>query len=239
MAALVFPPCLVAHVRAGYDSGEQDDLDEEPEPAAGFLAGVHVAAALALGGAVLAGGGLVQGAVGAGGGVVEVLGLDADDVVVVAQLAGLGAEAEVGDGGDGRGLVGLEAQLPLVLGLVLELELEALVLPVREARFGGDGIGADPARRAAHELALLAVVGLVVHLLAVADDCHDVGEDGSGAVVLVGIDEDAEALELVYGAKDRTGHCSLLGEPHGKAVSVQVTFAVELEFDFDLEGGVS
>lgn len=75
---------------------------------------------------------------------VEVVCLDRDDVEVVAQFAGLGAEAEVGDRGDGDGAV-LEAEGPQVVGLVLEFEFEGLVLEVGEAGFGGDGCASDTA----------------------------------------------------------------------------------------------
>ena len=73
---------------------------------------------------------------------VEVVGLDGHDVVVVAQLAGLGGEAEVGDRGDGDvGVRGIqrEAVVPGVLRLVLQVQGQGLVLEVGQAGFGGDG----------------------------------------------------------------------------------------------------
>jgi hypothetical protein len=55
--------------------------------------------------------------------------VDGDDVVVVCELAGLGGEAEVGDGRDFE--VGdFEALRPFVVGFVLELEAEVFVLEV-------------------------------------------------------------------------------------------------------------
>jgi hypothetical protein len=90
------------------------------------------------------------------------------------------------------------------------------------------------AYRAAGDLVRLAVVVLVVDGLAVAVHGHDVGEDGAGAVVLVRVDEDAQALELVGVAKDGPWLRALLGEPHGEAVAVEVALAMDLEFDRDL-----
>jgi hypothetical protein len=57
--------------------------------------------------------------------VVEVLGLDGDDVVVVAELAGLGGEAEICDGGDGDVCFWSgegEAVCPGAFGFVVEVE---------------------------------------------------------------------------------------------------------------------
>lgn len=65
---------------------------------------------------------------GAGGGVapdaVQVLSSDRNDVVVVAQLASFGREAQVGNGRDGDiglGSVQSEAVGPGVLGLILQV----------------------------------------------------------------------------------------------------------------------
>jgi hypothetical protein len=57
--------------------------------------------------------------------------------VVVGELAGLSAEAEVCDGRDFE-VLDLEALGPFVFGLVLEIELEGLVGEVGEASFGGN-----------------------------------------------------------------------------------------------------
>ncbi len=88
--------------------------------------------------------------------------------------------------------------------------------------------------RAACHLVRLAIVVLVVWRLAVAVHGHDVGEDGARAVVLVGVDEDTEALELVSVAKDRPWLRALLGEPNGEAVAVEVALAMDLELNRDL-----
>lgn len=54
---------------------------------------------------------------------VQVLGLDGDDVEVVTQFAGLGAEAEICYRGDCDRAV-LEAQRPQLFGFVLQFQLE-------------------------------------------------------------------------------------------------------------------
>jgi hypothetical protein len=127
----------VADVGAGEGQTEQDKLDQEPGPAAALPVPRHAARGLArLGGA--GAGGL------AGVALVQVLCLDGDDVEVVAQLASLGAEAEVRDGRDLE--VGdLEAGRVFVLGLVLQLELQERVGKVGQTGLGGDLGVADAA----------------------------------------------------------------------------------------------
>lgn len=124
--------------------------------------------------------------------------------MVVAQLARFGAEAKVGDVGDRWGLVGLKAQQPVVFLLVLQLQLQLLVLEVRQAELGWDRSVTDSTRRATCEFLRFAVRVFVVGSLSVADHCHHVGKDCAGSVVLVGVDEDAQALEVVDAAKDRS-----------------------------------
>lgn len=66
--------------------------------------------------------------------------------MVVAQLAGLGGEAQVCDGGDGDvGILSgkIEALGPCVFALVLQLQGQRLVLEVGKAGFGGDGRTAE------------------------------------------------------------------------------------------------
>ena len=88
--------------------------------------------------------------------------------------------------------------------------------------------------RAARNFVGLAIVVLVVLGLAVTVHGHDVREHCAGAVVLVGVDEDTEALEVVGVAKDRSWLRALLGEPHGKAVAVEVALTMDLELESDL-----
>jgi hypothetical protein len=172
--------------------------------------------------------------------------------VVVVELARFGGEAEVGDG---RRLVvcDFEAGRPFVLGLVLQVEFEGLVGEVGEAGFGGELGVADAAGlkvlaisftsrvlwkkgtyRATGKLVCLAVVVLVVCSLPVTIHSHDVGKHCAGAVVLVCIEEDTEALELVGRTEDVALGGALLGEPHCEAVAIQVALAANLELYLNL-----
>lgn len=154
--------------------------------------------------------------------------------MVVAQLARLGGETEVRNVGDRGGRLDVEALRPLVLVLVLELELELLVLEVGEAELGGGRRVAETPGRAPCQLDVLAVVVLVVALLTVAVHRHNIGEDHSGAVVLVSVDKDTQTLESIGAAKDRAAGGALLGDPHGKSVAIELVLAGDLELDFNL-----
>jgi hypothetical protein len=66
--------------------------------------------------------------------------LQRDNVVIIVQLARLGAEAQVGNGGERNG-AGFEAGSPYLGFLVLELYFQRLFLVVSEANFGGNGCG--------------------------------------------------------------------------------------------------
>ncbi|KAI6755059.1 hypothetical protein HG531_004165 [Fusarium graminearum] len=156
---------------------------------------------------------------------VQVLGSDGDDIVVVAKLTSLGSETDVGDVGNSRGILKIKACLPLILNLVLEFQLELLVLEVGKAQLGGDACMSDAARRAASELSVLSVVGLVVRGLAITIHGHNIGEDDTGTVVLVGINEDSEALEVVGSAKDSSLLRTLAGNPHSKTVAIELVLA--------------
>lgn len=100
-----------------------------------------------------------------------------------------------------------------------------------------DGRSEDCTYGATSQLVGLSVVRLVVRGLSVAHHGHNVGEGGSGAVVLVGVEEDTQALEVIRRAEDRTLGGALFGEPHGKPIAVQVAVAVDFELDLDLESG--
>ena len=63
---------------------------------------------------------------------------------------------------------------------------------------------------------------------------HYVGEYDTGSLVLVCIDEDTEAFELVGGAEDRARGSALFGKPDGHAIAMEVALAVDLEFHFNL-----
>lgn len=61
---------------------------------------------------------------------------------------------------------------------------------------------------------------LVVASLAITHHGHDVGKGHSRAVILVSIKEDAEALEVIRGAKNRALSSTLLCEPQGESIPV-------------------
>lgn len=218
----------VTNIRTTNSKEEEDNLGKEPCPATALLP-TNVAAAAAL----LARGGAVDGArLG-----IQVIRLDGDNVVVVAQLARLGAEAEVGNVGNLRRAIDVEAADPVVLVLVLQVELEVLVLKVRQAHLGGHAGVADPARRAARQLAVLAVIVLVVRLGPVSVHRHDVGEHDAGAVVLVRVDKDAQPVEPVGAAKHGADLPALPRDPHGEPVAKQLVLAGNLELDLNLPVG--
>lgn len=75
---------------------------------------------------------------------------------------------------------------------------------------------------------------LVVRGLSVAHHGHDIRERDTRTVVLVGIEENTETLELVCRSEDGTLRGALLGEPESEAIAVQVALAVELKLQFDL-----
>lgn len=81
----------------------------------------------------------------------------------------------------------------------------------------------------------LAIVRLVVARLAIAHHGHNVGERRAGAVVLVRVEEDAQTFKVIRGPKDRALRRALLGEPHGKPITVQIPLAMDIELDFDLQ----
>lgn len=75
---------------------------------------------------------------------------------------------------------------------------------------------------------------LVVGSLAIAHHSHDIWERRAGTVVLVGVEEDSEALEVIRRSKNRTRHGALFGKPHREPITVQITLPVNLEFNLDL-----
>lgn len=221
------PVRRVSHIRAADNQEEEDNLHEEPRPAATALLGLPVLVA------TLAAGRRLTAAPADSRASVQVLGPDGDDVVVVAQLARLGAESKVGNVGDRGWLLRLEAQLPVVLILVLQLELQLLVLEVGQAQLGRCVRVSDSTCRAACQFRVLAVVGLVVWCLSVAEHGHDIGEDDARSIVLVRVHEDAETLKVVRVPKNIALHATLAGHPHSEAIAVQLVLARDLEFNFD------
>lgn len=90
------------------------------------------------------------------------------------------------------------------------------------------------AYRTSSDLIGLAVIVLIIGGLSVAAHGHDVGEHGAWAVVLVCVEEETEALELVRVAEDVAWLGALLGEPHGKTVTVEVALAGDFELEYNL-----
>lgn len=207
----------VAHVCTAAGKEEQDDLGEEPSPAAALLGNVTLDVSALV---------VRSRSVGrAAGAVVQVLGGNRDDVVVVAEFAGFRAESKVGDVGDLGRVVDLEAGCPLIFFLVLEVEFELLVLDIGETHLGGNAGVSNATSRATCQLRLLTIVVLVVGSVSVAKHGHDVGEDNTRAVVLVRVDKDSEAFESISRAKDRAHLTTLLGDPHGEAIAVELVLS--------------
>ena len=131
----------VPNIASNNHSEEQNSLEQEPSPAALLLTALDATSVTALARA-----GTAATAAAAATNAVQVLGLDGDDVVVVAELTSLGREAQVGDRGDGNVVLGggqLEAGDPAVLGLVLQVQGQGLVLEVSQAGLGRDGCATE------------------------------------------------------------------------------------------------
>lgn len=94
---LVCSPRRVANIASSNNQEEEYDLHEEPCPATARLWWRRFPSSSATRGGAA---GRLRG--------VEILGVDGDDIVVVAQLARLSAEAEIRNLGNGWGFVGLE-----------------------------------------------------------------------------------------------------------------------------------
>ena len=232
MALKLCPVRRITNIRSSKHKEEEDNLGKEPSPAAALAASSTATTNTAT---VAAAALLARRRAGSRARLsVEVIRTNGNNVVVVAELARLGTEAEIRNVGNRRRALDVEAVDPLVLVLVLQVQLEVLVLEVREAHLGRDAGMADAAGRAASELAVLAVVVLVVRLLAVAVHRHDVGEHDSRSVVLVRVDKDAQAVKVVDAAKDGAKLAALLGNPHGEAVAKELVLSGDLELDFNL-----
>jgi hypothetical protein len=170
--------------------------------------------------------------------------------VVVGELTGFGRETQVCDRGDFE--VGdFKTHGPFVFGLVLEFKAKELLLEVREAGFCCNlrvtnatglvhllvcisSILLGCSHRASSKLVGLAVIVLVVCRVSITVHSHDIGEHGAWAVVLVGVEEETETFKLVGVTKDISWLRALLGEPHGKAVAVEISLSMDLELKHDL-----
>lgn len=88
--------------------------------------------------------------------------------------------------------------------------------------------------RAARNLILLPIMIFVVFDGGVPHHGHDIRKHYPRSLVLVRIDKDSKAFEVVGRAKDSSGCCSLFGEPDGHPIAVEIPLAVDLELDFYL-----
>lgn len=167
-------------------------------------------------------------------GIVQIICVDADDVVVVAQFTRFGRKSKIGYGWDSRWFESFKAEFPLILLLVLEFEFEGFVLEISEFGFSWDIRIAETPCGTAHIFLIFAIVAFVVGSVAIADHGHYVGEDSARTIVLVGVKEDTETFEFVNGAEDVALDAALFGEPHGEPITVKVALTMDLEFDFDL-----
>lgn len=77
---------------------------------------------------------------------------------------------------------------------------------------------------------------LVVGGLPITHHGHDVREGDTGAVVLIGVKEDAETLEFICRTEDGALRGTLLGEPERKPIAMQVAGTVDLELELNLAG---
>jgi hypothetical protein len=93
----------------------------------------------------------------------------------------------------------------------------------------------DPcAYRAPSQFLILSIRILVILRLPITEHGHNVGKYHSRAVVLVGIEEDAQSFELIDGAEDGSFKSPLLGYPQSHAIAMEIASSMNLELDFNL-----
>lgn len=63
---------------------------------------------------------------------------------------------------------------------------------------------------------------------------HDVWKNYAWAVVLVGIKENSQSLEFVNGPENRASKSSLLRDPHGHPIAVEVSCSMNFELELNL-----
>lgn len=63
---------------------------------------------------------------------------------------------------------------------------------------------------------------LVIGRLSIAHHGHDIRERGTGTVVLVGIEENAQPFESICRSEHGTWCATVFGEPECKSVTVEV-----------------
>lgn len=80
---------------------------------------------------------------------------------------------------------------------------------------------------------------MIIRGLTITHHGHDIGERDPRSVVLVSVKENPEAFKFVRRSKHGTWSSALFCEPHGEAISVQMTSSVNLEFELDLPNLIS
>ncbi len=80
---------------------------------------------------------------------------------------------------------------------------------------------------------------LVVRYRAIAQHAHHIGEYDSWARILIGIDENTQAVEIIGGPKHWSRRSAFLSEPHRHSITVENSRAMYLKGDFDLQGTLS
>ena len=88
--------------------------------------------------------------------------------------------------------------------------------------------------RTSSDLVRLAVIVFVVCRLTISVHGHYVGEHRARAVILIRVEENAETFKLVYMTKDVPRLGSLLSDPHGETITVEIALAVDVEFELNL-----
>lgn len=238
-------PCpvrSVSNIAAGNSQSKEDELQEKPGPATAFLGPVGSRATLGVTCSCR------SRRVRASVMLVEVVRSHGDEVVVIRKLARLCREAEVGNRWDLE-VGNFKALSPVIFGLVLKIKFERLILEVGEASFGGNvgianasGLESSVwfravwlyAYRATSGFVGLPIIVLVIRSVSVTIHSHDPGKHGAWTVVLVCVEEDTQALKLVYRTKNRSFSCALFREPHGESISVKTALAGDLELNNDL-----
>lgn len=88
--------------------------------------------------------------------------------------------------------------------------------------------------RTAGELVCLAVIRLIVLGVAVPKHRQNVGKHCPWSVILVRVEEDSKPFKLVRRSKYWPRCSALFGQPECKPIAEKISFAANLELDFDL-----
>jgi len=96
----------------------------------------------------------------------------------------------------------------------------------------GDGGEGEGTHRTPGQLVILPIVILIVRHRAVPEHSHHIRKHHPRPPVLVSVDDDAQAIEIVFGAEHFSRLGALFGQPDRHAVPVEVAGAVNFKFDF-------